>query len=258
MQAHVEGRYMPINTHGRDEIAKMAHALEFFVNAINSREASLVIAKEKADTANQAKSAFLASMSHELRTPLNVILGFAQLMSRSAALSAEYRDNIETIRRNGEHLLLLINQVLDLSKIEAGQITRNAVNFDLHRLLQDMRTMFVLKAETKGLYLLLEYEESVPRYVCTDEVKLRQVLINLLNNALKFTSAGGVVLRVTHEPHPVPRAVKFSEDACHCEESATKQSRKTGEMASQSLAMTSSRFSRIISSITNPCTFWTH
>jgi signal transduction histidine kinase/ligand-binding sensor domain-containing protein/CheY-like chemotaxis protein len=163
-----------------EELAKSHHQLE--------------IAKDKAEVANQAKSTFLANMSHELRSPLNAILGFAQLMSRT--LPQEHQENIGIIRRSGEHLLTLINQVLDLSKIEAGRTTLNEQNFDLHRLLDDVHDMFQLKADDKHLQLQLERAHGVPQNVRTDEVKLRQVLINLLNNALKFTQEGGVFLRV--------------------------------------------------------------
>jgi signal transduction histidine kinase/CheY-like chemotaxis protein len=157
----------------------------------------LEVAKEKAEVANQVKSTFIANMSHELRSPLNAILGFAQLMTRSQSLSPEHRDSVGIISRSGEHLLTLINNILDLSKIEAGRTTLNPKNFDLYRLLEDIREMFQLKAEEKGLQLLVEYADNLPRYVRTDAVKLRQVLINLMNNALKFTQQGGATLRVS-------------------------------------------------------------
>jgi len=182
---------------------------------VEERTAELMIAKDKAleaqnaaEVANQAKSTFLANMSHELRSPLNAILGFAQVMARDghtgrATLPPDYHDNLSIIRRSGEHLLTLINQVLDLSKIEAGRTTVNPQNFDLHRLLHDVQDMFALKADTKGLHLLFEQDESIPRYVRTDDVKLRQVLINLLNNAVKFTTEGGVAVKVTSHQSPV-------------------------------------------------------
>src|SRR5919202_410138 len=163
---------------------------------VTQRTAELAKAKEAAEVANEAKSTFLANMSHELRSPLNAILGFAQLMTRSRSLPPEQMENVGIITRSGEHLLTLINQVLDLSKIEAGRTTLNEKNFDLYRLLDDLEDMFQLKADDKGLQLICDRAPDVPRYVRTDEVKLRQVLINLLNNALKFTSEGGVSVRV--------------------------------------------------------------
>jgi CHASE2 domain-containing sensor protein/CheY-like chemotaxis protein/nitrogen-specific signal transduction histidine kinase len=154
-------------------------------------------AEDAATAANQAKSTFLANMSHELRTPLNVILGFSQLMGRSPDLPPEQQEHLGTITRSGEHLLTLINQLLDLSKIEAGRATLNETAFDLYYLLDDLQTMFRLKADSKGLQLLFNRTPDVPQYVRTDEVKLRQVLINLLSNAIKFTKAGKVLVRVS-------------------------------------------------------------
>ena len=153
-------------------------------------------AEDAATAANQAKSTFLANMSHELRTPLNVILGFSQLMGRSPDLPPEQQEHLSIITRSGEHLLTLINQLLDLAKIEAGRTTLNETAFDLHYLLVDLQSMFRLKADSKGLQLLFDQTPDVPQYVRTDEVKLRQVLINLLSNAIKFTKAGSVSLKV--------------------------------------------------------------
>ena len=153
-------------------------------------------AEEAAQVANQAKSTFLANMSHELRSPLNAILGFAQILTRSQQLDKENQENVGIISRSGEHLLSLINQVLDLSKIEAGRTTLNENHFDFYRLLDDLEDMFHLKADDKRLQLLFEREPSVPQYLYTDEVKVRQVLINLLNNALKFTIDGGITVRI--------------------------------------------------------------
>ncbi|HXW00657.1 MAG TPA: response regulator, partial [Anaerolineae bacterium] len=151
---------------------------------------------QAAEAANQAKSAFLANMSHELRSPLNVILGFTQVIKRHQNLPGEMRENLDIILGSGEHLLALINQVLDLSKIEAGHITLNESDFDLYRLLDDLEDMFALQADDKRLQLIFDCPADLPRYIRTDEVKLRQVLINLLSNALKFTEEGGVTLRV--------------------------------------------------------------
>ncbi len=153
-------------------------------------------ARRAAEAASQAKSAFLANMSHELRTPLNAILGFTQLLADDHNLTGEQRGNLETINRSGEHLLALINDVLEMSKIEAGQVSLKERGFDLYDLLDGLEEMFRLRAEDKGLALSCERAEDVPRYVVADEGKLRQVLSNLLGNAVKFTQQGRVTLRV--------------------------------------------------------------
>lgn len=163
-------------------------------------ERELAKAKEAAEAANRAKSVFLANMSHELRTPLNAILGFTQVMLRDPALSHEQQDNLNIIHRSGEHLLALINDVLDMSKIEAGRITLNENGFDLYQLLDSIESMLHLRAEAKGLQLLFDYADALPRYIKVDDSKLRQVLINLIGNAIKFTQTGGVVLRVISMP----------------------------------------------------------
>ncbi|HEY9667502.1 MAG TPA: PAS domain S-box protein, partial [Coleofasciculaceae cyanobacterium] len=162
-------------------------------------EAALEAAKEAAEVANRSKSIFLANMSHELRTPLNVILGFTQLINRDSSLSSEQREHLDIIMRSGEHLLELIDDILEMSKIEAGRITLNETSFDLYRLLDSLQEMFQLKAQSKGLQLIFERTNAVPQYVQADEGKLRQVLINLLSNALKFTEHGSVALRVVRK-----------------------------------------------------------
>jgi len=163
---------------------------------IDERTEQLQQAALAAEAANKSKSTFLANMSHELRTPLNSILGFAQIMEPSPNLNVENRENLRIIHRSGEHLLTLINQALDLSKIEAGRMAIDPKNFDLYRLLDDLQDMFQLRAQTQELQWLFEREADVPQYVRTDDVKLRQVLINLLSNAIKFTQTGGIILRV--------------------------------------------------------------
>ena len=153
-------------------------------------------AEEKAAAASQAKSQFLANMSHELRTPLNAILGFTQVMRRDSELSNEQQEYLNIIHRSGEHLLELINDVLDLSKIEAGLIVLNEKSFDLYRLLDNLEEMFLIKAEQKELKLIFRVSPDVPQYIKTDEQKLRCCLINLLINAIKFTNRGQITLNV--------------------------------------------------------------
>ncbi|MEG3848838.1 AAA family ATPase [Microcoleus sp. herbarium19] len=180
---------------------------------VEQRTSELALAKKKAEVANEAKSSFLANMSHELRSPLNAILGFSQIMIRSQNLPKEHQENVAIITRSGDHLLTLINQVLDLSKIEAGRTDLNHKNFELYQFLDDIEDMFHIKADDKKLQLIVEYSPDVPRYVRTDEVKLRQVLINLLNNAIKFTQAGIVLLKVNLKPEPRLKAAKIANDA---------------------------------------------
>ena len=149
------------------------------------------------EAATRAKSVFLANMSHELRTPLNAVLGFSQLMERSRTLDGEDRNRLAIIRRSGEHLLGLINDVLSISKIEAGKLTLEQKPFDLRELLRAVTAMIRVRTENAGLELVAEVSDDLPAAVVGDAGKLRQVLLNLLGNAVKFTGRGRVTLRAS-------------------------------------------------------------
>lgn len=159
----------------------------------------LRIAKNEADRASLAKSQFLANMSHELRTPLNAVLGYTQLMQRSDELSFKHQEYINIIDNSGNHLLSLINDVLEMSKIEAGQTVLNQVSFNLYKLLLELESLFRLKAQSKQLQLSFNRHRDVPQYIKSDRQKLRQVLINIIGNAIKFTQQGRVRVRVWTE-----------------------------------------------------------
>lgn len=193
----------------RDESGDITSSLVVLVDVTESRRLqqelqqaqALAQAKSTADVANRAKSRFLASISHELRTPLNSILGFSELLSRDDALTADHQEQISTIRRAGAHLLSLINNVLDLSKIEADQIALVNTHFDLYALLeQEIWSLFHQQVSSKGLQFEILRENALPQYICTDPTRLRQILINLLDNAIKFTHSGQVTLRVSAMP----------------------------------------------------------
>ncbi|MEC9071880.1 MAG: histidine kinase dimerization/phospho-acceptor domain-containing protein, partial [Myxococcota bacterium] len=153
----------------------------------------------QAESANEAKGRFLASMSHEIRTPMNAILGYAQLLQRESGLTIRQREYLQIIDRSGDHLLSLINDVLDMARVEAGEASLSIQDVDLAGLLVDIERMFRLRASEKGIVLSVEREDGLPTHVRTDPRKVRQVLINLLSNALKFTDQGSVTVRVGSE-----------------------------------------------------------
>ena len=174
------------------------------VRALEEREEHLKILVDQRTAelhaANQAKSVFLANMSHELRTPLNAILGFTTLVRDAPNLAEEHRKDLDTVNRSGEHLLSLIDDVLDLSKIEAGRIVVANAPFDVNRLVSDIAEMMSARARAKNLALTVNTSSSVPAFARSDAAKVRQVLINLLGNAVKFTSQGSVTLKVDARP----------------------------------------------------------
>jgi len=160
-------------------------------------------AKVSAEIANRAKSTFLANMSHELRTPLNAILGYTELIAREDGLTNVQDQHLSIVQRSGNHLLSLINNVLDLSKIEAGLMEKTESSFNLKTLVQDVKHMLLPRCQRHNLTLDVEIEDAVPEAVKGDERKLRQILINLLGNALKFTSDGQITLAVTRDEKKV-------------------------------------------------------
>jgi PAS domain S-box-containing protein len=194
------GTHTDISKRKATETALLQAKLEL-EDRVEQRTAELRQAKEAAEAASRAKSSFLANMSHELRTPLNAILGFSQLLGHDESLQATQQQQLRIINRSGEHLLNLINDILEMSKIESGQIALMPSACDLSALLETLKALFALKAESKGLSLEFEQASSVPRYVRVDAGKLRQILINLLSNALKFTDRGSVQLEVSAVEH---------------------------------------------------------
>jgi len=181
--------------HDRELITLATHLAGILIERARSEE-QLRTAKMSAESASQAKSVFLANMSHEIRTPMNAILGFSQLMLREPDLTASQRQHLDTINRSGEHLLALINDILEMSKIEAGRVKLQPVNFDLYSMLDDLDRLFRLRTDARQLQFSIQRQNGVPQFIKADESKLRQIFINLIGNAVKFTEHGGIFVRV--------------------------------------------------------------
>jgi PAS domain S-box-containing protein len=175
-----------------EELIRYRNHLE---ELVKERTDQLEIAKEQAESANRAKSTFLANMSHELRTPLNAILGFAHLTKATPGVTPEQRKYLDIITLSGGHLLNLINNVLDISKIESGRMALEVAPIDLHQFIQEMKSLSYVNAAERGLSFFVEQAPELPQRIEVDGGKLRQIVINLTGNAIKYTKEGGIILR---------------------------------------------------------------
>jgi signal transduction histidine kinase/ActR/RegA family two-component response regulator len=193
-------------------IMQLRQSFESLEQRVVERTQELQIAKEKAEAANQAKSVFLSTMSHELRTPLNAILGFSNLLRNDPLTTDSQHQNLDIINRSGEHLLSLINDILDMAKIESGRVQLEETPFDLGAMLRDITDMMRMRAEDNGLQLLFDQTSRLPRYIVGDEARLRQILINLLGNAIKYTQQGSISLRLYMKQNKIPHMLFDVED----------------------------------------------
>jgi PAS domain S-box-containing protein len=180
----------------RESEAKLREQANLLEQRVEERTYDLKLAKEAAESASRSKAAFLANMSHELRTPLNAILGFAQLMLYDQELNEQHQTDLQTICNSGNHLLAMINDILEMSKLEAGSVLLREKECSLYDIVDTARDMLYLKAREKDLSFDVSIQPDVPPYIYTDEGKLRQILINLIGNAIKFTDSGHILVRV--------------------------------------------------------------
>ena len=204
-QVSEEGNYsLRAQTHSGDEVGSLIRGFNEMLEQIQARDLIVVSEKERAEAATRAKSDFLANMSHEIRTPLNAIIGMTQLMCDGELPRSAQRD-LATVRRSAETLLSLVNDILDFSKIEAGKLDIETIDVDLQEVVGDVCELLGERADAKGLELCALVSTAMPTHVRSDGARLRQVLTNLVGNAIKFTERGEVVVRVLHAPRPEDR-----------------------------------------------------
>ena len=197
LQENVQELEMQIDAREAAEVELIKYR-DHLEDLVVERTTALSIAKDQAESANRAKSDFISSMSHELRTPLNAILGYTQILKHQTNLTETQRQHLEVMRSSGEHLLTLINDILDVGKIEACKMEIEDIAFDLPALVRQVLSLTKLRAEEKELLFQYETETTLPLYVRGDERKLKQILLNLLSNAVNNTRRGGVTLRVSY------------------------------------------------------------
>ncbi len=191
----------------RDRVLSQAN--QILEQRVAERTAELVAAKETAERANRAKTVFLANMSHELRTPLHAVLGFSRLMRDSPGITPRQTESLDIISRSGERLLDIINNVLEIARIEAGRVVLEETAFDLHQMLYETQSLMSVKAAEKGLAFVLRLAPDLPRHVWGDARKLGQVLLNLVGNAIKYTEKGGATLRASPVARESPERIQF-------------------------------------------------
>ncbi len=201
-----------ISVRGNDELSDLASDFNAMLEHINDAQDSLATASERAEAANRAKSLFLANMSHEIRTPMTAMLGYAELLEHTSLSEEERRRYLAIIQQNGDALMALISDVLDLSRIEAGQVKVEQQPCNLPTLMKDVLNSQILRARHKGITLSLNYDGEVPDLICSDPFRLRQILLNLIGNAIKFTERGGVTVSVScSRGDPVALAISVSD-----------------------------------------------